>query len=80
MNSTQTDSLYKNYRNNQAAMEARVDHSWLRNSVSCAFERMHLAGTWGLGEPWKDVHILHRYGSERYGYLVPMTTLPEISY
>jgi hypothetical protein len=69
---------YRNYRSNQAASASRIDHSWLRNSVECAFERMSQSGTWGQGESWPNVHILHKYGIERYGYLVHGTVLPKV--
>lgn len=37
---------------------------------------MSLNFTWGKGEPWADVHILHAYGIDRYGYLWPPADLP----
>ena len=70
------EQLLKNQTNNEAAIRAGVDHSWLRNSVQCAFARMSLNLTWGKGEPWADVHILHAYGIDRYGYLWPPANLP----
>jgi hypothetical protein len=73
------DPLYRNYRSNQAALASRIDHSWMRKSVDCAFERMSLSGTWGQGEPWSNVHILHKYGIERYGYLAEGAKLPKVS-
>ena len=64
------DALRRQHATNQAAaIAARVDHSWIRNSVRCAFERHFTAGN-TKGEPWENTHILHSYGINRYGYLV----------
>ena len=49
-----------------------MNHSWLKNAVRCAFDRIYFAElhsrVWSP-EAWNAVHILHRYGIEHYAYL-----------
>lgn len=75
------EMYYKNYRACQGAAAAKVDHSWLHNSVDCAFERCYRSSKGPVtttSESWLAVHILHKYGIERYGYLLHGTMLPSI--
>lgn len=49
-----------------------MNHSWLKNAVRCAFNRIYLEGDRALPwipAAWDAVHILHRYGIDHYDYL-----------
>jgi hypothetical protein len=57
--------------------DSLVDHAWLSHSVVCAFTRLFLEGDVSTSdERWTNVHILHRYGINRYHYNMPGSDLP----
>jgi hypothetical protein len=46
-----------------------MDHSWMRNCISCGFRRYWLkeGSAKSRQRAWYDLHILHRYQVEHYG-------------